>query len=165
MPTLPISVAEWFETSLGDGASRVVEKAEYTKGDGIGTKKNDKKTIEWYIKAGECCLAYYYNNGNGVAKYPAKVYTKAAEKENSDAEFNLRVCYINGEGATKNLEKAVEWYTKAVEKGNSDPQYNEDGDGVTKNLTKAVEWYIKATEKGHSKTQYDLAICYENGCD
>ncbi len=49
-------------------------------------------------------------------------YTKAAEQGMSPAQFNLGVCYENGQGVPRNRKKAVEWFKKAAEQGNSGAQ-------------------------------------------
>ncbi|KAG9289320.1 hypothetical protein G9A89_007881 [Geosiphon pyriformis] len=46
-----------------------------------------------------------------------KLYSKAAEAGDLNAQYSLALCYYNGEGTTKNLEKAFELYSKAAEAG------------------------------------------------
>ena len=48
---------------------------------------------------------------------------EAAEKGNAEAQFNLGLCYENGEGIQKDLQAAVNWYRQAAEKGNAEAQY------------------------------------------
>ena len=52
---------------------------------------------------------------------PAEVaaYRKAAEQGDAKAQYNLGVCYANGDGVQKNLKQAVFWYRKAAEQGNA----------------------------------------------
>ena len=49
-------------------------------------------------------------------------YTKAAEKGNSDAMYQLGHIFEMGEGVEQNLAKAVEWYTKAQDAGDEDAE-------------------------------------------
>ena len=49
-------------------------------------------------------------------------YTKAAERGDRKAQYNLAVCYDYGVGVVQDNAKAVEWYTKAAEQGDADAQ-------------------------------------------
>ena len=42
----------------------------------------------------------------------------AAEQGIVDAQYNLSICYHEGQGVEKDLEEANYWYTKAVEQDN-----------------------------------------------
>ena len=47
-------------------------------------------------------------------------YTKSAEQGDATAQYNLGVCYYNGQGVAQDNKKAVYWFTKSVEQGNAD---------------------------------------------
>ncbi|GBC41295.1 kinase-like domain-containing protein [Rhizophagus irregularis DAOM 181602=DAOM 197198] len=81
---------------------------------------------------------------------------------------SLGVCYTNGEGTEKNLEKAFYWYQKAAEKDQIDAMLNlanryYNGEGTEKNLEKAFYWCQKAAEKDQIDAMYYLAVYYRNG--
>ncbi len=64
---------------------------------------------------------------------------------------NLAVCYKNGEGIEKNLEKAFYWYQKTAENGVKVTQFNLatlylDGERTEKNLEMSIYWLQKAAE-------------------
>jgi len=40
------------------------------------------------------------------------------------AQFNLGVCYSDGDGVAKDAEQAVSWYRRAAEAGDADAQFN-----------------------------------------
>ena len=90
---------------------------------------------------------------------------KAAEQGYAQAQYNLGVCYANGDGVEKNPTEAVKWYRKAAEQGDALAQCNlgvcyANGNGVEKNLNEAVKWHRKAAEQGDAKAQYNLGWCY-----
>ncbi|MFZ4764406.1 MAG: tetratricopeptide repeat protein [Roseimicrobium sp.] len=91
-----------------------------------------------------------------------------AERGNSDAQFELGIRYLGGEGLPKNEKKAVEWLQKAAEQ-HSLPAMNalgtlsEEGIGLPKNEKAAVEWYEKAAKYGFPLAQQNLAECYDAG--
>ena len=59
---------------------------------------------------------------------------KLAEQGYANAQYNLGVCYYNGEGVERDYEQAVYWYEKTAEQGQEFAQYNlKKLIGVTKN--------------------------------
>ena len=66
-----------------------------------------------------------------------KWYRKAAEQNHAEAQYNLGVCYDEGEGVAKDQVEAVKWYRKAAEQNFAAAQYNlgvcyAKGEGVAK---------------------------------
>jgi len=45
------------------------------------------------------------------------LYEQSALLGDSTGMYNLSICYEEGEGVTKDLNKAKEWYTKAAAQG------------------------------------------------
>jgi TPR repeat protein len=93
----------------------------------------------------------------------------AAEQGCAPAQFNLGICYYNGNGIEKNFKEAVKWYRMAAEQGYAPAQCNlgtcyYEGDGVVKNFKEAVKWYRIAAEEGYSPAQSNLGVCYQDGC-
>ena len=91
-----------------------------------------------------------------------------AEKGDAKAQYNLGVCYHEGQGVTKDYVEAVKWFRKAAEQGLADAQYAlgaqyRTGIGVSKNQVEAVKWYRKAAEQNSAEAQYNLGICYAKG--
>ncbi|GBC21857.2 kinase-like domain-containing protein [Rhizophagus irregularis DAOM 181602=DAOM 197198] len=72
---------------------------------------------------------------------------------------NLAICYENGIGTKKDLEKAFDLYQKAAENGDKEAQFNlgvcyEVGIGIEKDEVKASYWYQKAAQQGFRNAQY-----------
>jgi TPR repeat protein len=99
---------------------------------GLGTKKNYTKAVEWYSKSSEQKnpvamnnLAACYQHGEGVDEDKTKgfeLYEQSALLGFSAAMYNVGYCYKYGVGVTKDLNNANEWYTKAAAQGNTNAQ-------------------------------------------
>jgi len=95
-------------------------------------------------------------------------YKAQAEKGDRVAQYNLGLCYANGEGVAKDEVQAVSWYRKAAEQGDAYAQNNlglcyANGTGVAKDSVQAVSWYRKAAEQGNAYAQSNLGYCYDHG--
>lgn len=93
---------------------------------------------------------------------------KSAEQGNAQAQTNLGVAYINGEGIQKDEAQAISWFRKAAEQGNAEAQYNLggiyiNGIGVKKDKDQALTWFRKAAEQGIAQAQLFVAAAYLNG--
>ena len=91
-----------------------------------------------------------------------------AEQGDAEAQNEVGICYINGQGVERDDTQAAEWFRKATEQGDAVAQYNlgvcyNEGKGVAQDDTQAVEWYRKAAEQGYAEAQYNLGVCYANG--
>lgn len=80
-------------------------------------------------------------------------YKEHADAGDAQAQWNLGLCYDDGEGVSMDQEKAVYWYKKAADQGyipaySSLGQCYEYGSGVSKNLDEAIYWYKKAADVG-----------------
>lgn len=52
----------------------------------------------------------------------ADKYREAAEQGDAEAQYNLGLCYYNGEGVQQDYTQAVHWWRKAAEQGNARAQ-------------------------------------------
>ena len=97
-----------------------------------------------------------------------KWYRKVAEQGVAAAQYNLGVCYDNGQGVPQDYAEAVKWFRKAAEQGVAAAQYNlgicyDNGQGVPQDYAEAVKWYRKSAEQGYALAQYNLGVCYAFG--
>ncbi|UZO00637.1 uncharacterized protein OCT59_011759 [Rhizophagus irregularis] len=93
---------------------------------------------------------------------------KLAKNNDKMAMFNLAICYKDGEGIEKNLEKAFHWYQKAAEKDHIKAMTNlaicfKNGEGTEKDLEKSFHWCQKSAENGDEEAMNNLSIYYKDG--
>ncbi|MEI6534821.1 MAG: tetratricopeptide repeat protein [Verrucomicrobiaceae bacterium] len=91
-----------------------------------------------------------------------------AERGGVDAQFELGIRLLSGEGLTKDEKQAADWLQKAAAQQHL-PSMNalgtmaEEGVGLPKDLKKAFEWYEKSAKYGFALAQLNLADCYDQG--
>jgi hypothetical protein len=91
----------------------------------------------------------------------AELLTKAAEPNNSFAQYRLGKCYLLGKGLPKDVETAVEWLTASAEQGNQYAQYALGklflvGEDVPRDREAAVRWFTLSAEQGNVCARYFL---------
>ena len=91
-----------------------------------------------------------------------------ADRGDADAQFELGLRMITGEGVKKNLAEGVKSIEKAAKQKHLRAQHilgtlHEDGIGVKKDLAKAAEWYKSSADLGFALSQSSLAALYEQG--
>ena len=93
----------------------------------------------------------------------------AAEAGQSEAQFNLGLCYKRGEGVERDAAAAVHWFSRAAREGHEPlAQTNLGvsyyfGEGVEQNATEAVGWFGLAAEQGEPNAMHNLGMCYAQG--
>jgi len=90
--------------------------------------------------------------------------------ENGDviAQYNLGVCYHNGQGVPQDYMEAVKWFRKAADQGNAFAQFAlgfayAKGQGVPQDYEGAVKWYRRAADQNDAGAQDDLGAFYRDG--
>ena len=93
---------------------------------GLGTKKDKSEAFRWYQKAAEqdypqsiCYLAsFFYSFGEGGVDCnideAVRLWKKAAELGDKEAQFTLGNLYYDGEYVEQNREEAIKWYRKSA---------------------------------------------------
>ncbi|GBC26197.2 kinase-like domain-containing protein [Rhizophagus irregularis DAOM 181602=DAOM 197198] len=85
-------------------------------------------------------------------------YQKAAENGNENAQYNLGLCYENGNGVEKNEETAFYWYQKAAAAANRDEEAQyviiSNESDIEKYDVKAFEWFKKAEKESKNATEW-----------
>lgn len=95
-------------------------------------------------------------------------FLAAAEKGNDEAQYYIGLCYHDGKGVQKDLNKALQWLKKSAEKNNENALYQLgewylNGDGVRKDTDEALKWYRKSADKGGAKAMSKLGMFYYEG--
>src|SRR6266567_2774441 len=78
-------------------------------------------------------------------------------------QYNLGVCYANGQGVTEDDAESVKWFRKAAEQNLADVQYNlgvcyDSGEGVAKDEVEAYKWWLLAAGQGNDDAKYNMTI-------
>jgi len=107
-----------------------------------------------------------YNNGN--YQEAKKLWEKAANQGNAEAQTNLGNMYHNGQGVRQDYQEAVKWYRKAANQGYAEAQSNLGvmyglGQGVRQNISKAKELFGQACDNGFQKGCDAYKILNEQG--
>ena len=136
------------------------------------------QAFNWYKDAADNAyiamnkVGVFYNTGLGGVEqnYEKAVYyfSKAAERHDVHALFNLAQSYYLGRGVERNVVKAAELFAQSARLGHSGGQSSlgklyMEGDGVAKDYQKAVYWLSLAADSNQKDSFYPLAKCYMNG--
>ncbi len=86
----------------------------------------------------------------------------------AEAQYELGICYLNGEDIKLDEEAAVLWFQISAKQGYAEAQsvlgecYH-FGAGVEQNMEEAVKWYRLAAEQGLVEAQYNLGYACQFG--
>lgn len=154
---------------------------------GMGTKKDPQKALEWYERASDAksteatlALAECYRAGIGTEKSYEKCiacYERASELGDAKALYMLADALFEGKICKRDLPRAVKLYQKSALKTYPPAvvKINEIFDGFTRIFNNAIEaqkagddvtavrLYTIAAEMGHRSSACNLGFCYQNG--
>lgn len=108
----------------------------------------------------------YYEQGDFASALES--FKAAAAKGNAEAQFNLGLMFLNGEGVPQDYKQALNWFEQSASKGNVKAQVNlgrmyAKGKGMLSNHGIAASWFRKAADQGYADAQYSLGILYVTG--
>lgn len=96
---------------------------------------------------------------------PPAVENTTAEKGDANAQYEVGMRHIEGEGVPQDYKKAFELLSKAAEQKHAKAEnalgmmYSE-GLGIPRDYKKAIEWYTRAAQQGNTAAQYNLGGMY-----
>lgn len=123
------------------------------------------KALGLVVLLGLTCVASLPAQFDGVNE---KEMREWADRGDADAQFELGLRLITGEGIRKNEEEGVTWVRRAAEQDHLRAQHvlgslYEEGVGVSQDLKKAQEWYRKAADLGFALAQFAVGLSYDLG--
>jgi TPR repeat protein len=98
----------------------------------------------------------------------ARLFKRAADQGNADAQLYLGMLYREGKGLPRNDDESGVRFRKAAEQGSSEAQFNlglmyYEGNGVPQDLAESARWYRLAARQGNGYAQTNLAHLYAEG--
>ena len=90
-------------------------------------------------------------------------FRRAAEQGLADAQFNLALILLQGDGVPRDPTEAMVWCRRAAEQGITDAQDQLgimylSGEGRPRNEIEALTWFEVAAQSGHAEAQRHRAI-------
>lgn len=108
------------------------------------------------------------DNTNDVERVLRKSYTYfswAADQGDSNGYYNMGMCYMQGYGVTRDVDRAFECFRTAADAGHPEAINNvggcyRDGIVVERDLVLAARWFAKSAEMGnvYGMLNYGLAL-------
>ena len=97
-----------------------------------------------------------------------RLFQPLAEQGNADAQSQLGIMYLIGDGVPQDYSKALKWLTPAAEHGDTNAQTNLGlmyltGLGVPEDYAEALKLLRPAAEHGDELAQAGLGRMYKNG--
>ena len=127
--------------------------------------KNSKETSDAKVSR---AVLLWKKGGINDLKEAYRLLHEAAKENNPDAEYNLGIMHMNGQGVSKSDSEAVYWFRRAAAAGHTLAQYNlavtlSSEEKFSGNDAEAVRWYRAAADGGHIIATYNLGVMYVEG--
>ncbi|MGH8509751.1 MAG: tetratricopeptide repeat protein [Gammaproteobacteria bacterium] len=107
----------------------------------------------------------YYRQDYETALREFKTVAATGDK---NAQYNVGLMYLKGQGVPENPEEASRWFRRAAVQGQVDAQsflgaLHADGQGVHQDYSLAAYWLTRAADAGHLAAQSFLGQLYFDG--
>ena len=91
----------------------------------------------------------------------ACLFAPLISHRSADADYEMGLRYLNGDGVAKDMVKATYLFRNAAEQGNVEAQFQLGAIyGSMQDWKEAAKWYQAAAGQGHSKAKFGLGFCY-----
>lgn len=167
---------EWFAKAAGAGHMRAAIKLAAMYEEGRGGEVDREQALKWHRVAAEggnaeSAFKVARSKETGTEANPMeamKLYQKAAQAGDSEANLRLGDLYFTGDGGIRNLQEAFKYYRNAAQLKNPKAYFKmgycyERGHGIGQNNQEAARWYQRGVEAGDLNSIANMARFYENG--
>jgi TPR repeat protein len=158
--------ASWYQKAAEQGHA----EAQYYLGC-FYDKATGRRAGGWGTQRSENNLGAYYDKGPIYGVIPsdvveaAKWYRRAAEQDVAEAQFELGLCYMWGEGVPHDEGEANRWFKKAAEQKENDHYENDIAmisisnrcEGLS-DLVEAFKWLMLAQKSAYTEWAFDRLL-------
>lgn len=114
------------------------------------------------------CVGLYFLLRNPYHTEAERAYRREAEKGDMIAQYNLGLCYEEGNGVDQDYAEAAQWFAKAAKQGSADAQVHlgvllATGQGVKKDMSAAHDMFRRSAEQGNINAHHYLGWQYYAG--
>ena len=149
------TAVELFKQSAAQGYSAGQGNLAKMYRDGKGVEQNYRLALHWFLKAAE-------ERSSADRLNPKLRHWKEGAVVQSEAQFNLGMFYMNGNGVKQDYETAFDWFRLSAELGRVAAQNNlgfmyANGLGVSQDFTRAYMWWHIAGSRGYDDANHGLS--------
>jgi hypothetical protein len=106
--------------------------------------------------------------GTPTSQVPVSLPHARAAQGDANAQLQLGLRYLDGDGVIQNDKEAAKWFALAAKQGLAEAQYQYGlallrGRGVVQDYHAAFSWIEKPAQRGYAKAQYSLGELYRYG--
>ena len=106
--------------------------------------------------------------GPSTTLSPLQKLTALANSGNAEAQQELGLRFVQGNGVVRDAKHGAEWLEKSANGGMPSAQFEigilyQKGLGVSTNNTDAFKWFLKSARQGHVRAQFILGTLYADG--
>ena len=133
-----------------------------------GSPENQEEAMKWIRKSAEQGYPEAVELLDAMDRQDAESAYSEAVVGDADAQYQLGMHFIFGDGVSQNYKEGVEWLRKSAEQGHAEAQYElsvcyRQGESVPQNDLEAVKWIRMAAEQGLDRAQSNLGMYYLRG--
>jgi TPR repeat protein len=103
----------------------------------------------------------------GDYKMALREFSKLAETGHANAQFNLAILYLTGNGVERDVARSVELHRKAADQKLPAAQHGlgvfyYQGIGVKQDYAEALKWFKCAASQGFADSEFNIGVMYFN---